>query len=73
LSDMTQAPDLLKSMIDTIEADMRGVTGIQAQVGELAEKIDVSKKAMETIQKVHRAMCAKSQPIRADAEDSAAR
>jgi hypothetical protein len=73
LSDMAQAPDLLKSMIDTIEGDMRGVSGIQAQVGELAEKIDVSQKAMDTIQKVHRAMCAKNQPMRADAEDSAAR
>ncbi len=73
LSDMAKAPDLLKSMIDTIEGDMEGVSGIQAQVAELAEKIDVSQKAMNTIQKVHRAMCAKDQPMHADSENRAAR
>jgi hypothetical protein len=70
LSDMAQAPDVLKSMIDTIEGDMKGVSDIQAQVDGLAEKIDASQKAMATIQKVHRTMCAKSQIM--DAENRVA-
>jgi hypothetical protein len=71
LSDMTQAPDLLKSMFDTIEGDMKGVVAVQAQVAGLAERIDSSQKAMNTIQKVHRSMCAKNQ-IK-DAENQATR
>ena len=73
LSDMAQAPDLLKSIIDTIEGDMRGVSVIQAQVAGLAERVDSSQKAMNTLQKVHRTMCAKSQLMRTDAENRAAR
>ena len=60
LSDMAQAPDLLKSMIDTIEGDMAGVSVAQAEVAGLAEKVNASQRAMNTIQKVHRAMCAES-------------
>jgi hypothetical protein len=73
LSDMAQAPDLLKSMIDTIEGDMKGASIIQAQVAGLAEKIDASQKAMKTIQKVHRTMCAKNLAAGADAEHHTAR
>ena len=58
LPDMAQAPAILKSMIDTIEGDMKSVSAIQAQVVELAENIDSSRKAMVTIQKIHRTMCA---------------
>jgi len=61
LSDMTQAPDLLKSMMETIEGDIKGASDVQIQAAGLAEKIDGSRKAMITIQKVHRTMCAKSQ------------
>ena len=73
LSDMAQAPDLLKSMIETIEGDMTGASVIQAQVAGLAAKIDGSQKAMNTIQKVHRTMCSKNRPMRTDAENRAAR
>jgi hypothetical protein len=71
LSDMAHAPDLLKSMIDTIEGDVKGVSAIQAQVAGLADRIDASQKAMNTILKVHRAMCPKDQTM--DAENRAAR
>ena len=70
---LAQAPDLLKSMIDTIEGDMKGVTIIQAQVAGLAEKIDASQKAINTIQKVHRTMCAKNLAMGTDAESRPAR
>ena len=66
LSDMAQAPDLLKSMIDTIEADMKGISDTQAQAAGLAEKIDAAQKAMATIRKVHRTMCAKNRIIGAE-------
>jgi len=71
LSDMTQAPDLLKSMMETIEGDVKGASDIQTEVVGLAEKIDASQKAMNTIQKVHRTMCAKNQVI--DLQNRAAR
>jgi hypothetical protein len=71
LSDMAQAPDLLESMIDTIERDMTRVSAIQAQVAGLADRIDASQKAMNTILKVHHAMCPKDQTM--DAENRATR
>ncbi len=73
LPDMTQAPGILKSMIDTIESDTKGVSGLQAQVAGLAEKIDASQKAMSTIQKIHRTMCARTQRAETDAENRASR
>ena len=73
LSDMTQAPDVLKSMIDTIEGDMKGVTGAEAEVAGLAGGIDASQKAMSTIQKIHRAMCAKNQVLEPNSPKSAGR
>jgi hypothetical protein len=58
-------------MIDTIEGDVKGVSAIQAQVAGLADRIDASQKAMNTILKVHRAMCANDQTV--DTENRAAR
>jgi hypothetical protein len=58
-------------MIDTIEGDIKGVADTQAQATGLAEKIDTSEKAIITIQKVHRTMCAKNQIT--DAQNRAAR
>src|SRR2546421_7306190 len=57
LPDMVRAPDILKSMIDSIEGDLKEVVNIQQQVLALGEKIDSSQKAMVPIRKVHRTMC----------------
>jgi hypothetical protein len=57
LTDMTQAQSLLKSMIDTIEGDVKVVSAIQGKLSGLAEKMDSSQKAMAPLQKIHRAMC----------------
>jgi hypothetical protein len=73
LPDMTQAPDILKSMIDAIEGDMKGVSGLQAQVVGFAEKIDASQKAISTIQKIHRTMCSRNQLAVVDAENRPSR
>jgi hypothetical protein len=69
LTGMTQAPSILKSMIDSIEDDIKGVSAAQAQVAELADKMNSSHKAILTIQKIHRAMYVRVQPARAAAED----
>lgn len=57
LPDISQAQGLLKSMIDTIEGDVRAVTEVQGKLSEFADKMDSSQRAMATLQKVHRAMC----------------
>ena len=56
-SDMPQAQSLLKSMTDTIEEDVKGVSDVQGRLGELAEKMAISYRAMLTLQKIQRAMC----------------
>jgi hypothetical protein len=64
---MTEAQNLLSSMIDAIQADVRGASEVQGKLSELAAKIDASHKSMATIQKVHRAMCVT--PQRAEKKD----
>jgi hypothetical protein len=61
LPDMAQAPNILKSMIDAMEGDVKGVSVEEAKVVELAEKIDISQKAMVTIRKIHRSICLQDQ------------
>src|SRR5215471_8511413 len=69
LPDMAQAPSLLKSIIDSIEGDIKGVSAAQSQLAELADKISLSQKAIVTIQKVHRTMCMRNQSAKVDAQD----
>ena len=69
MPDMGQAPSLLKSMIDSIEDDTKGVSAAQAELAELADKVNSSHKAILTIQKIHRAMCGKKPSARVEAGD----
>jgi hypothetical protein len=69
LPDMTQAPDVLKSMVDGIEGDSKELVALQAQVADLATKIEASEKAMMTIQKVSVAVCPKDRTSVANAEE----
>ncbi len=69
LPDMTQAPAILKSMIDTIEGDIKGVSAAQAQLVEFAGRMNTSQKAIITIQKVHRTMCVRNQSTKVDSQD----
>jgi hypothetical protein len=57
LTDMAQPPELLKSMTDTIESDFNKVSEVQNQIAALDVQMEASKKAMITIDKIHRAMC----------------
>jgi len=59
LSDMTQPPEILKSMTDTIEADITRVSDVENQTVDLAAKVEAAKKAMKTLEKIHHAMCVK--------------
>ena len=61
LPDMPRGPDILKSMIESMQGDIKDVVAVQKQVLEFAEKIDASQKAMVTIRKIHRTMCVKDQ------------
>jgi hypothetical protein len=55
--DMTQGANLVKSMTDTIDGDVKGVSEVQGRLAGLSDKIVSSHKAMATLQKIHRAMC----------------
>ena len=59
LADMTQPPEILKSMTDSIEGDIAKMSEVQNQISDLAVKVESSKKAMKTLTKIHRAMCVK--------------
>jgi hypothetical protein len=61
LPDLAQAPEMIKSMIESIEGDSKDLSVVQAQVVEVAGKIDASQKAMVTIGKIHQTMCFKDQ------------
>jgi hypothetical protein len=57
LADMTQAPEVLKSMIASIEGDVAKVSKVDEQISNLAEKMELSNKAMKTVTKIYHAMC----------------
>ena len=69
LPNMVRATDILKSMIESLQGDRKGVSAVQTQLLELAEKMHSSRKAMVTIQRIHRAMCMSDQYAKAKAED----
>jgi hypothetical protein len=53
----TQAPEVLKSMIASIEGDVANVSKVNEQISNLAERMDQSNKAMKTVTKIYHAMC----------------
>jgi type II secretory pathway pseudopilin PulG len=57
LNDMTQAPEVLKSMTASIDGDVAKISKVHEQISELAEKMELSKKAMKTVTKIYHAMC----------------
>jgi hypothetical protein len=50
-----------------VEGDIKGVSAAQAQLVEFAGRMNTSQKAIITIQKIHRAMCARNQSVRVEA------
>jgi len=57
LIDMTQAPEIIKSMIASIDADVAKMSTVYEQTFNLAEKMELSKKAIKTITKIYHALC----------------
>ena len=57
LTDMTQPPELLKSMIASIDGDGADMSEADKQISDLAEKMEASYKAMRTVTKIYHAMC----------------
>ena len=67
LPGMAQAPSIISSMTDVMEADIKALSVAQSQLVDLAEKINLSRGAIVTLQKIHRAMCARKQSARFNA------
>jgi putative sterol carrier protein len=62
LTDLPHAPDLLKSIIDSFEGEIRAASALEAQITKFAKQMISSQKAITTIQKVHRAVCTADLP-----------
>ena len=62
LNDLSQAPNLLKSILDSMDAEMKQAGDTMAQVSAFAESMAVSQRAMGTLGKVHRAVCMMAAP-----------
>jgi hypothetical protein len=60
LADMTQAPEVLKSMITSIDSDVANASGVHTQISDLSERMDLANKAMKAVTKIHHAMCVKA-------------
>ncbi len=69
LPNMVRETDILKSMIESLQGDRKGVSPVQTQLLELAEKMHSSRKAMVTSQRIHRAMCMSDQYAKAKAKE----
>jgi methyl-accepting chemotaxis protein len=57
LTDMVQAPEIIKSMTASIDGDVAKISKVHEQISNLAEKMELSKKAMKTLTKIYHAMC----------------
>jgi hypothetical protein len=55
LPDMAHGQDILKSLVDSLQADIKDVIAVQKEVSDLANKIEASQKAMTTIRTFIRA------------------
>jgi hypothetical protein len=57
LPGLNEAPNILNLMSESIRRDMSRISEVEAQIVELDRSIEVSKKAMLLIQKIHRVVC----------------
>ena len=57
LTDMIQAPEIIKSMTASIDGDIAKISIVHEQISDLAEKMELAKKAMKTLTKIYHAMC----------------
>jgi len=57
LTDMAQAPEMLESMTASIDGDLAKISEVHEQISDLAEKMELSNKAMKIVTKIHHALC----------------
>jgi hypothetical protein len=57
LTDMAQPPEILKSMTDSIDSDVNRVAESQKQISDLSIQMEAAKKAIRTLDKLHKTMC----------------
>jgi len=57
LANMTKAPEIIRSMTDSLDGDVTKISKVQEQISGLAEQMELSKKAMKTIKKIYHAIC----------------
>ena len=57
LADMTQAPEILKSMTASIDGDLAKISKVHEQIFDLSAKMELANKAMKAVTKIHHAMC----------------
>jgi hypothetical protein len=57
LADMTQAPEILKSMTASIDGDIAKISKVNEQISDLSAKMELANKAMKAVTKIHHAIC----------------
>ncbi len=57
LADMPRSDEILKSINDALESDIKDVAMTRQRIIDLAESLDASQKAIAVIQRIHRSMC----------------
>jgi Tfp pilus assembly protein PilV len=57
LADLTKAPEVLQSMTASIDGDVATTSKVHEQISNLAERMELSNKAMKTVTKIYHAMC----------------
>jgi len=70
LPDLARGQDILKSLVDSLQADIKDVVAVQKEVSDLADKIDASQKAMITIRNIHPSICKRDQSVSRGADDA---
>ena len=71
LTDMAQPPEILKSMNESMDADINRVSQTENQAVELAAKMQAASKAMRTIEKIHRAICVNEKTVTSEEKPEA--
>ncbi len=75
LTDMPRSDEILKSMNETLQGDIKDVAATRQRLLGLAERMDSSQKAIAVIQTIHRMMCfaqTPEQPTSAAAQEKPA-
>jgi len=62
VADLVHGQQVQRSITEAVDGDINRVSAVQEQVSALATKLEASQKAIVALQKIHRAMCAETDP-----------